>query len=82
MELRFLGRTYSASPKQIATVPSIHIGCFRGQRYSIQLPVQTSNIQQNKSLLAASIRKYRGVAYIVPFQEFPPTSDKREICYR
>ena len=82
MQLRFLGRTYTTSPKQMATVLSIHKACYRVQSYNLPLPVANSNTRTDESLLAASIRKYRGISYVIPHQELPPISDKREVCYR
>ena len=66
MELHFLGRTYTASTNQITTVPSVYTACFRGQHYNLRVPVASSNARLDNFLFAASIRKYRGVAYSNP----------------
>ena len=60
MELRFMGRTYFASSTKVQTVASEQTACFKGQRYNLRVPVQTSPQRSN-----TSIRKYRGVAYTV-----------------
>ncbi|MBE9046937.1 DUF4278 domain-containing protein [Pleurocapsales cyanobacterium LEGE 10410] len=81
MELRFLGRAYNTSPQQISTIPSEHTACFRGQRYSLRVPVASTKSQLERSQLSASIRKYRGIAYIVEHHN-PAPPKQRKCCYQ
>ena len=56
MELRFLGKTYTASNNQVETETLEQTGRFLGRSYNLHRPVTTT-----KSRLG--IRKYRGVVY-------------------
>ena len=60
MQLRFLGQTYSTDNNQVKTVASEHTARFRGQNYTLRVSTQIFKYQ-----LGVSIRKYRGVFYIV-----------------
>ena len=64
MKLRFLGQTYTRSQVHLETISSDYIACFRGQNYYLRVPVM-NNKARNKISSSASIRKYRGVSYIV-----------------
>lgn len=79
MKLQFRGQTYFTTDTEVKTVPTEHTACFRGQKYQIRVPVMPDNSQ--KSQISASIRKYRGVNYIVEHRTFP-NSPSREVCYR
>lgn len=69
MKLRFLGQTYTRSQVHIETISSDYIACFRGQNYYLRVPVMNHQVinkkARNKISSSASIRKYRGVSYIV-----------------
>lgn len=79
MQLRFNGQTYTAGESQIKTVATEHTACFRGQKYQIRTPV-VSVSSDRQYQLSASIRKYRGVGYIVE-RQIPNTPEQPEICY-
>ena len=64
MKLHFLGRTYTHSQVHLKTIPSDCVACFRGQCYNLRVPV-INNEAQHEISFSASIRKYRGVSYIV-----------------
>ena len=76
MKLRFLGRTYSRSQVHLETIPSDLTACFRGQRYHLRVPVVASNEAQNRISSIASIRKYRGVSYVVEQQNSQPPKQR------
>ncbi len=65
MQLRFLGQTYSADNNQVETTASEYTARFRGQSYTIPIPTQIVKSQLSKPQLSVSVRKYRGVYYIV-----------------
>lgn len=78
MKLRFLGQTYSLSSQQMPTVASENQACFRGQRYSLRIPVANPASIELPSQVSAVIHKYRGVSYVVERGYFDrqPTNPK------
>ena len=75
MKLRFLGQTYSTTSKQISTVHSDNTACYRGQTYKIPAPIVNLSSQLDRSKITASVRKYRGVSYIVECPKSPLRDD-------
>ena len=64
MKLQFLGRTYTSRQVHLETIPSDLTACYRGQSYNLRIPVTKDEAQSQISSFA-SVRKYRGVSYIV-----------------
>lgn len=89
MKLHFLGRSYFKSHSRLETVPLDRTACYRGQKYQLRAPatnLATSGDKPTASLplragLSISIRKYRGVSYIVEHQN-PAPPKQREFCHQ
>ena len=81
MELHFLGRSYFKSRSHIKTVPSDYTVCYRGQKYHLRAPVTSLATSGERAELSISIRKYRGVSYIVEHQN-PAPPKQREFCHQ
>ena len=79
MKLQFKGQTYFKANTQVQTVSTDRTACFRGQKYQIRVPVLPNNPECQ---LSASIRKYRGISYIVGRRELPDLPESRQVCYR
>lgn len=80
MKLKFKGQSYLANNTKVETVDTEYTACFRGQKYQIRVPVIPENSE--KCQISASIRKYRGINYIVERRAFPEQPNDREVCYR
>ena len=80
MKLQFKGQTYLATNSQVATVDTEYTARYRGQEYQIRVPVMPENVERCQ--LSASIRKYRGVNYIVERKVAPDSPNERQVCYR
>ena len=75
MKLQFKGQTYFTANSQVKTVSTENTACFRGQKYQIRIPV-TSPQNCYEHQLSASVRKYRGVSYIVA-RQFPHRPERQ-----
>lgn len=80
MELKFKGQTYLTSNNQVKTVATKHTACYRGQRYQIRVPIMPNTSEEYQ--LKASMRKYRGIDYIVEHRELPNPPQERQVCYQ
>lgn len=76
MKLQFKGQSYFTINTQVKTAYTEHNACFRGQKYQIRTPVMLDN---EKCQLSASIRKYRGISYIVGNRAFSDSFGDREV---
>lgn len=81
MKLRFLGQPYSKSQSHLDTVPSDRTACYRGQKYQLRAPATNLATPSDRSELSISIRKYRGVSYIVEHRNSAPPK-QREFCHQ
>ena len=80
MKLSFLGQTYSSRQKQITTIKSELTGCYRGQRYALRSPAIDLSSEPQASYTSVTVRKYRGVSYIVQ-RNYPAQPNKKEVCH-
>ena len=63
--LRFRGIPYFQSDRDIPTISSKNIACYRGHKYNLREPVAIDRPQTSCSQTSAVICKFRGVSYIV-----------------
>lgn len=80
MELQFRGQSYFTPNNRVETVATEHTACYRGQKYQVRVPVMPNTTEEYQ--LKASIRKYRGIVYIVERKELPDLPHERQVCYR
>ena len=81
MKLRFLGKLYSRPQVHLETIPSDYTACYRGQKYQLRVPATSIATSSDRYELSVSVRKYRGVSYVIEHRN-PVSPQAKEFCHR